>query len=196
MADASKSKATFPVPPPVLNLPFGQVENDGQVYLTVSGMQFMQVMWAAIQGSGGLIDQSAIAQPATTSNGEVRNRIAQMVLTQPPRSDGNAARRQAEQSRLILPPSRDPRLARAVQDAALLAMRPALPPRPTPAPAYVAPPVSTFAALPATPADGARAFITDGSLPAAANFGAVAAGAGANHVPVYWDAGTSAWRIG
>jgi hypothetical protein len=51
----------------------------------------------------------------------------------------------------------------------------------------------TVATLPTTEA-GARAFVTDGSVVAAGNFGTVVAGAGANGVPVYYD-GTN-WRIG
>lgn len=46
----------------------------------------------------------------------------------------------------------------------------------------------------ATAGAGARAFVTDGSVVAAGNFGNVVAGGGANGVPVYSD-GTN-WRIG
>lgn len=55
---------------------------------------------------------------------------------------------------------------------------------------------STYANLPASPADGQRAFITDCNVAALGNFGAAAAGGGANHVPVYYESGTPAWRIG
>ena len=55
---------------------------------------------------------------------------------------------------------------------------------------------TTFAGLAATPVDSQPGFITDGSVVAAGNFGTIAAGGGANHVPVYYDAGTSNWRIG
>lgn len=41
---------------------------------------------------------------------------------------------------------------------------------------------------------GARSFVTDSTVAAAGNFGAVVAGGGANAVPVYYD-GTN-WRIG
>lgn len=44
--------------------------------------------------------------------------------------------------------------------------------------------------------DGARSFVTDSTVVAAANFGAAVAGTGANHVPVYCDGGTATWRIG
>lgn len=55
---------------------------------------------------------------------------------------------------------------------------------------------TTFAGLPATPSDGQRGFITDGSVAAAGNFGTAAAGGGANHVPVYWNGALTSWRIG
>lgn len=45
-----------------------------------------------------------------------------------------------------------------------------------------------------TPADGARAFVSDGNLVAAGNFGAQIGGGGANTVPV-WSDGTN-WYIG
>lgn len=54
----------------------------------------------------------------------------------------------------------------------------------------------TFATLPGSPVDADRDFITNSSVAAAGNFGAVASGGGANHVPVYYDGGTSQWRIG
>ena len=53
-----------------------------------------------------------------------------------------------------------------------------------------------YSALPSatTTGAGSRAFITDGNLVAAGNFGALVIGSGANNVPVYSD-GTN-WRIG
>lgn len=54
-----------------------------------------------------------------------------------------------------------------------------------------------YASLPAAPTDGMRCFVTDALVTAAGNFGAaIAAGGGANHVPVYYDGGGSTWRIG
>lgn len=50
----------------------------------------------------------------------------------------------------------------------------------------------TFATLP-TPAAGMTAFISDGSVVHAGNSGTVAAGGGANFVPVYYDG--SDWRV-
>ena len=54
----------------------------------------------------------------------------------------------------------------------------------------------TVATLPAaaTAGAGARSFVTDGSVAASGNFGAVVAGGGTNGVPVYSDG--AAWRIG
>ena len=56
--------------------------------------------------------------------------------------------------------------------------------------------VALYSALPSatTTGAGSRAFITDGNLVAAGNFGALVTGSGANNVPVYSD-GTD-WRIG
>jgi len=53
-----------------------------------------------------------------------------------------------------------------------------------------------YSALPSatTAGAGSRAFITDGNLVAAGNFGAVVIGGGANNVPVYSD--STNWRIG
>jgi hypothetical protein len=53
-----------------------------------------------------------------------------------------------------------------------------------------------YSALPSasTAGAGSRAFITDGNLVAAGNFGAMVSGGGANNVPVYSD--STNWRIG
>jgi hypothetical protein len=57
--------------------------------------------------------------------------------------------------------------------------------------------VVAVASLPATPAfDGMRYFVNNSSVAASGNFGAIVAGGGTNHVPVYWDDGASVWRIG
>jgi hypothetical protein len=49
------------------------------------------------------------------------------------------------------------------------------------------------ASLP-TPTVPTRAFVTDSTVAASGNFGAIVAGTGTHTVPVYWD-GTN-WRIG
>lgn len=55
--------------------------------------------------------------------------------------------------------------------------------------------VTTVAALPAG-GDGDASFVTDLNAPAAGNFGSPVVGGGTNHVPVYYDGGAAAWRIG
>jgi hypothetical protein len=57
---------------------------------------------------------------------------------------------------------------------------------------------TTVAALPTgTNVSGAaRAFVSDSTVVASGNFGAAVVGGGANTVPVYYDGGTSTWRIG
>lgn len=52
----------------------------------------------------------------------------------------------------------------------------------------------TVATLPAAPVEGMRASVTDATQALTAGIGAIVAGTGANHVPVYYD-GTN-WRIG
>ena len=60
----------------------------------------------------------------------------------------------------------------------------------------VTPQALTFATLPSNPRNGQRAFITDSTLSALANFGATTAGGGVNNAPVYWDTTAGAWLIG
>jgi hypothetical protein len=55
--------ASFPVPPPLANFPFGQVGQGGQVYPTTTFMEFIQILWASIQGGGGIIDSVVQLQP-------------------------------------------------------------------------------------------------------------------------------------
>lgn len=52
---------------------------------------------------------------------------------------------------------------------------------------------TAVASLP-TPVLTMRAFVTDSTVAAAGNFGAIVAGLGSNTVPVYWDG--VHWRIG
>jgi hypothetical protein len=51
-----------------------------------------------------------------------------------------------------------------------------------------------LSSLPVAAAVGNRAFVTDSTVAAAGNFGAIVAGSGANSVPVYSDG--ASWRIG
>lgn len=55
--------------------------------------------------------------------------------------------------------------------------------------------VFTVATLPTAPGDGRTGYISDSAL--ALGFGtAVTTGGGTNHLPVYYNAGTSAWMVG
>jgi hypothetical protein len=58
--------------------------------------------------------------------------------------------------------------------------------------------LTTVGNLPAANAkfDGLRGFVIDSNAAASGNFGAVVAAGASNHVPVYCDGGTPAWRIG
>jgi len=57
-------------------------------------------------------------------------------------------------------------------------------------------PAKTVGTLPATPADGARSFVTDSNQTLTAGIGTPVATGGTNHVPVYYDGGAAAWLIG
>jgi hypothetical protein len=143
--------ASFPVLPPVFNLPFGQVQDNGQVYLTPAGMELMQVIWAAIQGSGGLVDQATFSQTTPTpSNGDLRQGIERVQLAQPASGRVAEAQRKAEKAALVPVQRFDPRLARAFRDAVLLAERPPIPPKPATAQVYDI----TLNTAPATPSAG------------------------------------------
>jgi hypothetical protein len=52
---SSPPQATFPIPPPAWRLPFIEMRG-GQGYLTTNGQNFLQLLWAAVQGQGGLLD--------------------------------------------------------------------------------------------------------------------------------------------
>lgn len=55
--------ATDPIPPPVGSLAVGRVV-DGLVYFTPTGLEFMQFLWASLQGQGGVFDQMVIDAPS------------------------------------------------------------------------------------------------------------------------------------
>lgn len=211
------------VPPPVLNLPFCEVRQDG-IYLTVSGLQFMQLLWASIQGGGGLVGQAMsnllssgmtigtvtglqaalnrTTDPLTLSPLAVTRRDMEqaILLAERPQippsiqvmldglgmAQGDLLYRDANQWQVLLPGAAGQFLQTQGAGA-----NPAWASQ-----AFINPPVSTFAGLPASPHDGDRAFITDSTISAPLNFGAIPAGGGSNHVPVYWDGGSSNWRIG
>lgn len=52
MSNPGNPPATLPVPPPVFNLPIA----DQRGYATATFQEFQQLLWAAIQGQGGIID--------------------------------------------------------------------------------------------------------------------------------------------
>lgn len=192
------------VPPPVLNLPWGQVQG-GMVMLTPSAIEFLQTLWASIQGSGGVIDIIALAAGspsaiAATAEAVMLEQGSPLTFLSPPPNplgiqtlldmigvgQGDILYRGADRWVVLSP---------GILGQILQTGGPAADPSwITPTPPF--PPATTFAGLPPTPADGEPGFITDSSLPALGNFGAAAAGGGTDHVPVFWDGGTSAWLIG
>lgn len=211
------------IPPPVLNLPFGTVQQDGQVYLSTTAIEFLQTLWAAMAGDGGVADLvllNAVA-PGVTSGATVAliNEIAAALAILMPRSNA-AMPNQVQDASLLLARPQIPMSIQALLDSlgadqgdilyrgangwTVLAPGAAgqaletggASANPSWATVSTSPPATTFAGLTATPADGQRAFITDGSVVATGNFGTVAAGGGANHVPVFWDGAGSTWRIG
>lgn len=50
-----------PIPPPVLQLPWGKVGPNGDVSLTSSAYEFLQLLWSALQGGGGIIDLTTVS---------------------------------------------------------------------------------------------------------------------------------------
>ena len=164
--------ASANTPPPVFNLPFGTLQPDGSVMLTATAVQFLQTLWTSIQGAGGINDTTTInVDSSGITQGLAISLIQQM---------GAAMS-------LMVPLHNGP-TRQDVDGAILLAQKPVVPLPPQDA--------VLFANLPSPAYDGQRATITDGSVVAAGNFGTVAAGRSTNHVPVYYDAGSSAWRVG
>lgn len=53
-----------PIPPPVMQLPWGKVGPGGDVTLTSQAYEFLQLLWSALQGGGGVIDITAAGFPA------------------------------------------------------------------------------------------------------------------------------------
>lgn len=210
--------ASSSIPPPVLNLPWGEIR-DGAVYLNITSFQFLQTLWASIAGSGGVVDLTG-AQSVSAGEAQAIG-LALIEQTRAKAASPNlaAARKHADDVSLLARRPRPP-----ISLSALLATLQAtqgsivfcgangwqvLSPgtagqfletqgigaNPQWA-AQGSAPVTTFAGLPASPTNGQRGFISDGSVAAAGNFGVVAAGGGGNDVPVYFDAGAGAWRIG
>lgn len=53
-------------PPPVLNLPFGQLRSGSEIYLTIPALQFLQTLWTAAIPNA----LTASTLPANPSNGQ------------------------------------------------------------------------------------------------------------------------------
>ena len=49
-------EAGFPIPPPVIQLPWGAVSAGGEVWLNQNSFDFLTRLWAAIQGAGGIVE--------------------------------------------------------------------------------------------------------------------------------------------
>lgn len=71
-----------PIPPPVLQLPWGKVGPRGDVTLTSGAYEFLQLLWSAIQGGGGIIDIGTLELP----NSGVVGAVAQGLIEQDARS--------------------------------------------------------------------------------------------------------------
>jgi hypothetical protein len=57
--------ASLPIPPPVTTVAF----TDPRGFLTPTGINFLQLMWAAIQGGGGIIDLISVSLSTTSITG-------------------------------------------------------------------------------------------------------------------------------
>lgn len=58
MSGPSLPNAAFPVPPPVARQPIGEVREDGKVYFNQIGLQMFTLLWAGLQGNGGVKPQT------------------------------------------------------------------------------------------------------------------------------------------
>ena len=57
-------EAGFPIPPPVIQLPWGAVGAGGEVWLNQNSFDFLTRLWAAIQGGGGIIETVTAEGPS------------------------------------------------------------------------------------------------------------------------------------
>lgn len=73
--------AGSPLPPPLFQLPWGTLRNDGTVYLTPQALGFLQALWAGLQGGGGVIDIITILEPggSSMSSGMVQSLAQQLI---------------------------------------------------------------------------------------------------------------------
>lgn len=169
------SAASAPIPPPFQNLPFGQVRESGQVYLSVPAIQFLQELWAALQGQGGILDILVLLfqSPAITSaqtTALINQLAAELMLLTPPAPSAAA-------------------IVKMIEDGILLAQRPSLG-------GNVYGPLTVAELDPNPPFNAWRTFVSDASVVALAAFGTAVVGAGTNTVPVYFDLSTTTWRVG
>lgn len=104
-------RASFPVPPPLANLPFGTIGPGGMVYPATTFMEFIQILWASIQGQDGILDILLSLQP---SPGQVSAAVESLLAQQvgPAASEGAlhgaiaaVAQRTAEAYMLAVQPS-------------------------------------------------------------------------------------------
>lgn len=56
--------ASTPIPPPLVSLAFGELREGRNVYLTIQALEFLQKLYASIQGGGGLIAELVLSLPS------------------------------------------------------------------------------------------------------------------------------------
>lgn len=74
------SAASFPIPPPAFNFPWGTVGANGTVMLTPMSIEFLQLLWASIQGGGGVID---LVLAALSSSASVEAEVLGLLAADP-----------------------------------------------------------------------------------------------------------------
>lgn len=170
--------ASASVPPPVKLLPWGTTSDGRPVTLTQSSFDFLTKLWAAANGQGGSASQIAVIF-GMSGDGTLSPTGVLTISS----SEGRAFVLSAFQlPSLEFTTSAEFEVTGSPwSQAGTIAFKRAAP--------------VTVSTLPAA-VDGDRNFVTDSSVAASGNFGAIVAGGGTNHVPVYFDGGTSNWRIG
>jgi len=53
-------------PPPVLNLPWGRVSSGGDVYLSITALEFLEKLWASVNGTGGVVETMTTTRLSTS----------------------------------------------------------------------------------------------------------------------------------
>lgn len=95
------------VPPPAFNLPFVHPGADGQFLLTPTAIEFLQTLWASIQGQGGIVDVTILnnTNPGAVQGaviGLINEAAAQLTLLSPPVANEAAARQHTQDVALLL----------------------------------------------------------------------------------------------